>query len=469
MSYVFFPKASPLDYRGGFFDADVGGVTGDNDLFRPNWFNGRFLTAEALRTQDGYWEQRTQMLAQVYAPGVAWGLGVHAENDNQEILLERGLAFNGIGQPIWVSKRQQIKVEKLLVSSSPPRVVVGGANRLVSGVSLTPDNMASVAGAGAATGAYLLVIEPYDRFEGQAKVYGEVCASPKTVRCEANGSRCGYRLSLARLEVNVSDYNDKWQRRGELAAYYFDELEHNLNKRWTHGFAKDKKTWEAGGSIQETGDAVPLAVLCFDGGEMEFLDPWIPRRPLVSTRAASRFSNLLGGPTPAAAIARSHQFQYQLAESLDPSALGNKPSTNLYGRGFRHIPPVGFLPVTASKEEQEECLDLGLAHRFSVNGLTGNYSNLVAGVERGVCHHFKGTNILPYYVVTVNDDDILEDIGRSFEQDPIFVKPVKNLGTNLTGWLSGFLNLCLNGNSVFFTRAGLPEWPCATCFHSIAK
>jgi len=29
--------------------------------------------------------------------------------------------------------------------------------------------------------------------------------------------------------------------------------------------------------------------------------------------------------------------------------------------------------------------------------------------------------------------------------------------------------LCLNGNSAFFTGAGLSEWPCATFFHSMAK
>jgi len=98
---------------------------GTNGLFRTNYFNGRMLTAEALRREQVYWDYRARLLGEVHPAGVAWGLGLQVEAPspgNEEggwppwieglgygipagasVKLSPGLAFNGIGQPIAVN------------------------------------------------------------------------------------------------------------------------------------------------------------------------------------------------------------------------------------------------------------------------------------------------------------------------------------------------------------------------------
>jgi hypothetical protein len=69
--------------------------------------------------------------------------------------------------------------------------------------------------------------------------------------------------------------------------------------------------------------------------------------------------------------------------------------------------------------------------------MLGIYAN-IADVEKCVCHHFKGTNIFPYYTVAVNDDDILEDIHRAFEKDPIVVQEAGDVSDQWRTWLQAF-------------------------------
>src|SRR4051794_26848604 len=63
----------------GFPTAIGGDVNGWNSLCRTNWFNGRFLTAEALRRQDTYFDHRSRLDAHLMMPGVCYGLGLDAE------------------------------------------------------------------------------------------------------------------------------------------------------------------------------------------------------------------------------------------------------------------------------------------------------------------------------------------------------------------------------------------------------
>ena len=51
-------------------------LTASHGLFRINWFDGRFLTAQAFRQQDSYWDTRLRLLAQIFPPGISWGLGL---------------------------------------------------------------------------------------------------------------------------------------------------------------------------------------------------------------------------------------------------------------------------------------------------------------------------------------------------------------------------------------------------------
>jgi hypothetical protein len=96
--------------------------------------------------------------------------------------------------------------------------------------------------------------------------------------------------------------------------------------------------------------AIPLALVHLgEDGTALYLDSWIPRRLITATPGEDWHRTRFGAPPRAAAWARVHQFQAMLQESLAVRPMaGTAPAEeNLHGRGFRHIPPIGFLPVVS--------------------------------------------------------------------------------------------------------------------------
>jgi hypothetical protein len=357
----------------GFPGAAAGDVRGPNNLRRTNWFNGRYLTAEALSRQDVYFDGRSRLNAQALMPGIAWGLGVEGiglnrtplvtqvrNNDfpiNKNLSLQRGLAFDHGGRPILVSKPFSFTLEQLIgVYRKAPQRVVAGRTEFAPCLCLAPDPGGPSGGAALRSGPYLLVIEASETAEGQAKVMGDMCGGRQPVTCEAESWRSGFGLSLVRFPVDLPQREDlptAWDLRGTLSAYYFDVFEHALWRRWDPPFLNDEGFCEDTGSGRHDGGAIALAMLYL--GEDDtclFLDPWIPRRTICATPGEDWHRTRFGAPPRAAAWARLHQFQCMLRQSLAVEPQQGE-GTNLYSRGFRHIPPIGFLPVVPGSAKAE--------------------------------------------------------------------------------------------------------------------
>ncbi|MFM7547401.1 MAG: hypothetical protein ACKO8I_00710, partial [Cyanobacteriota bacterium] len=336
------------------------------NLRRTNWFNGRYLTAEALSRQDVYFDHRSRLNAHALMPGIAWGLGIEGTGLNQlrgrqrrggfaanaPLTLRRGLAFDGVGRPILVSQDFRFTLADLIgVSLKTPRRVVGGGREFTPCVCLAPDPGGPSGGSAALpSGPYLLVIEAGEVPEGKAKVTGDVCGGRRSAPCEADGWQGSFGLSLVRFPVDAPLLNnmDVWALRGTLSAYYFDVFEHPLWKRWDPEFPVDGSFRRDSGPGRHEGMAIPLAMVHLgEDGTALYLDSWIPRRLITATPGEDWHRVRFGAPPRAAAWARIHQFQTMLQESLkqEPMAAGTSAKTNLFNRGFRHIPPVGFLPV----------------------------------------------------------------------------------------------------------------------------
>lgn len=351
----------------GFPAAPVGDARDRNNLRRTNWFNGRYLTAEALSRQDVYFDHRSRLNAHALMPGIAWGLGIEGTGLNQlrgrqrrggfaanaPLTLKRGLAFDGVGRPILVSQDFRFTLEKLIgVSLKTPRRVVGGGREFTPCVCLAPDPGGPSGGSAALpSGPYLLVIEAGELPEGRARVTGDVCGGRRNAACEADVWQGSFGLSLVRFPVDaplLNEIPDVWALRGTLSAYYFDVFEHPLWKRWDPDFPVDGSFNRDSGPGRHEGMAIPLALVHLgEDGTALYLDSWIPRRLITATPGEDWHRVRFGAPPRAAAWARIHQFQTMLQESLAgrPMAGIEAAEANLHRRGFRHIPPIGFLPV----------------------------------------------------------------------------------------------------------------------------
>ena len=445
----------------GFPRGPSGDMQGWNGLHRTNWFNGRYLTAESLKRQDVYFDARSRLNAHALMPGIAWGLGLRVDGANatpvhhspdtaatalrangfpvdRVLELKRGLAFDHVGRPIQVSQAFRFSIDQLIGAyRKTPQRVVGGGTEFSPCVCLVPDPGGPSGGtAQVPTGPYLLVIEAAERADGEAKVMGDVCAGPAPDTCRADAWRGGFGLSLVRFPVDPplrADLRTAWDLRGTLSAYYFDVFEHPLWRRWDPPFATDSGFCEDTGPGRHDGAAVALAMLYLgEDGSVLFLDQWIPRRTICATPGEDWHRSRFGAPPRAAAWARIHQFQCMLAESLGreplaPGADGAGPSRlGLYQRGFRHIPPIGFLPLSPNRGDE---IDIGvklfetilnLADQVSgANGIDVMVSPLVAHALAQARDYFKGTNVICYGVVALHDDDILEDLNNCYDKDPI--------------------------------------------------
>ena len=350
----------------------VGDARDRNNLRRTNWFNGRYLTAEALSRQDVYFDHRSRLNAHALMPGIAWGLGIEGRGLNElggaarrggfgqrdPLTLRRGLAFDGVGRPILVSHDFSFTLEQLIgVSARMPRRVVGGQRQFMPCVCLAPEPGGPGGGSAALpSGPHLLVIEAGEVPEGQARVTGDVCGGRRSEACAADVWRGSFGLSLVRFPVDAplrSDIPDVWALRGTLSAYYFDVFEHPLWSRWDPDFPIDGSFGRGSEPWRHEGMAIPLALVHLgEDGTALYIDSWIPRRLITATPGEDWHRVRIGAPPRAAAWARIHQFQTMLQESLlrantsrPAPGQGALPPENLHQRGFRHIPPIGFLPI----------------------------------------------------------------------------------------------------------------------------
>lgn len=553
-----------------FPEGQTGDISRTNGLFRLNYFNGRFLTAEALRKEQTYWDTRARLVAQIHPPGIAWGLGLRVGVDDypaireglgqdtrydwtdvwayldclnslvvstsgtgqiericqrnklseltslspeqwesireqlvrleeqlgsdcsgaypagyaqlmaddgrmllawcrgdsatggqapepqqvsdpysgggipsdETICLSPGVAFDGVGRPIVVGSSEGFTFGELLDDFvTKPRTIVSGGTQFAPCVCLEPTSISTQDGVAVTAGAYLLVITPEERPEGEAKVYGTACPSPGAVHCETDGWRGGFGLSLVRYPttVPVDQVQSAWDLRGVLAAHYFDVYEHSLAKRWPAGFAADGAWCQGPGPFQRLAGAVPLAMVYVGtNGSVLWMDPWIPRRPQVATATHDWHANMLGRPTSSACFARVQQFQCQLADSLAAQDRGLCVETygrqlNLLERGFRHIPPFGFLPVN-TESTWTDALAKAVKNPLQ---LLVTESAAICEAKTQAKEFFAGTNVFTWTCVAVHDDDILEEMVKAMHKDPVsLARPATPGRDALAGFLS---------------------------------
>lgn len=484
------------------FPGDVKGrVAQVNGLYRTNWFNGRFLTAEALRADQVYADTRSRLVAQIHPAGVAWGLTLelldsvklehkgsttptppsddaevmaqlerlckrHHEADGDEgiekelresveklkiewedflawcdptaapdatggwdvgtrVRLAPGLAFDDLGRPASVGAAFTFRFTDLIQRyRTRPSVVIGGGTTFTPCACIEELPPGSVpTGASLPEGPYLLLIFPIEVGEGKARVYGDACASTGSAEaCEAEGWRGGFELRLARLKIEVpqESWTDAWDLRGMISGWYFDLYEHDLRTRWNRAgataayFPADPAQWQGPGPNARVEAGVPLALTYIGSdGSVLFLDEWIPRRPIAAPGSAAWGANARGAPTPAARIARLHQFQTMLNESVADSAQFGKSVAprNLYERGFRHIPPWGFLPIPEPPPLIE-------GERLMMN-LFFSEAKAIEAAKEAATTWFAGTNVVPIFHVAIHDDDLFEDMRDADEKDPV--------------------------------------------------
>ncbi len=356
----------------------------DDGIRNPHYFEGRLLTAEALRADQEAHRARQRRLGRAIGAGVAEGLFVTVESRGSGqaspvLSIAPGLAINGKGDTLALAACLSIGLTK---SPAAP-----GAGPCLFRDCLPP----SVGIEATGEGFYVLVLSPVARFGERAPMSG--LSEPKA------GAGCGSRWAIEGVQLRlepldplaasgVSDATRELLQDELLGATAEPDLS-RLRNVLAHlclgteqlpGFAVDpfaRVVAPGGGTTRPALTAygalddllgrgrlsdcdVPLALLDWRLDGVSWLDNWAVRRRPAPPPTSGEWPTLSGGRQRAEAEAAFFQFQEQLAGLLrdvpNPAALRARES-------FRWLPPAGLVPLTGGALP-------GIAHPAFWTGLT---------------------------------------------------------------------------------------------------
>jgi hypothetical protein len=332
----------------------------DGGIRSVNFFNGRLLAGKDLSREQEARRESDWRLGLALGSGVAFGLEVDEDNAQSTpsapvLRVKAGLAINRLGQAL----RLVAQVSVALVR----RFDAVAANCLFT--NCTPLSGGSyIAGAG----IYLLTVAPAESSEGRAATNG---MDPANVRCNTDATVEALQFRL--LAVNPTHYTDldpaSKQFRNRLAYRCFGI------EQWEKSLADPRKNDLANYGLLDLLRSeglddrdVPLALIYWTAGGLQFIDMWSVRRRLAPRSLTTSSLSPFSPRRLAEAEAIFLQFQDQ-ADALLRSSLSEAAIAALHASDyFRYLPAAAAIPTGGSGARTftvDQFLD-GLTHRTPV-------------------------------------------------------------------------------------------------------
>ncbi|MGN6826339.1 hypothetical protein [Paucibacter sp. M5-1] len=290
---------------------DAGAILVDSARRRPFYFDGRFLSADDLTADQNYIRARQSDLAQAMGAGVVRGLmvglGRQAASQQPTLLLEPGIGLTPGGDIVTVGARQELAISALAGKAELDAQL---------GIKQLPG-----AGASNRSGLFVLALRPIEFSANPTTAYPTSLDGQRLVR---DGD------IVEATAVTLIPYPDRAgvenaaARRARVAREIFFE-------------------GQRPGALQ---DALPLAMLCLEGGALRWLDVFMVRREVgaESTLAAGL------APRPRALL---EAWLKQHQDQLDDIATPEIQTGFAAARQFEVLPPVGPLPAACLRFETQ--------------------------------------------------------------------------------------------------------------------
>jgi hypothetical protein len=338
-------------------------------ILNTNFFNGRLLSAEDLRTEQEAARERASQLGRSVGAGIAAGLRVKGvavaapvgDPARAVVRVSAGLGLNRAGQLLSLPAETEVA----LLRSGDGADADPDAGLFAA--CQPPTTSSVVAGAG----AYVLTVRPASGYAGRAPASGlggEPLSGPG---CGSRYAVEGVRFKL--VELNTADNvlvdaeaakrmsglakkNDLASRsllRNELAHACFGTS--RLDRFAAAPFSLEdnpSKSPPVYGALDALYSSehldscdLPLALVRWSQAGIDFVDEWAVRRRVTRAHALNRWSHLADDRRQAEGEAAFQQFQDQLAwllgASQSPQALAARDH-------FKYLPAAGFVPLAPS-------------------------------------------------------------------------------------------------------------------------
>lgn len=292
-------------------------------LTRLNYFDGKFLRAADLQSEQEYHRQLQQMATRAGGSGVVHGFDLQLLAGDQ-VELGAGLAIDAQGRVLHLPMEAAVQVEELLRRSRGDTVALaGGAKGSVVFTLCETAAVTAVTPVLAGTTLYVLGLSHAEALCGQEDVFGKpcesVCASgtERPQRLEGVVLRALPLQLVSPLPQSSAETMQSLHLRSRVASAWFaDEARQVeslisgsglLSSLWCRGAAP------ASGA---SGDFLPLAVLARAGGHTVFMDAWTARRERVDGPPRRYWQWRMMMRPWDAFLAQVLQFQCQLRDGL---------------------------------------------------------------------------------------------------------------------------------------------------------
>jgi hypothetical protein len=308
----------------------------DDGIRWLNFFNGRVLSAEDLRTDHDAIAEARRQLGRGIGAGVVAGLEVSeailVSSPGAPILtVKKGLAFNEDGQALEL--RRDITIGLVRVDAP-----TGGAGADFADCDIVLPGTAGL-------GVYVLTVGPGAGQGRQAVVAG---LGNQPAACNTAYSVEGVRFKLFPVPLEEGDLDEPDLLRNRIAyrMFGFAATERSNAPVDPFGVALAPTLFEAMQTSCFGSTDTPVAVLHWQPvAGIRFVDLWAVRRRPATRAVSSAPGRALGDVTQAGSEAAVLQFQAHLSDLLR--------STTVRARDhFEFLPPVGLLPLQTSRHSR---------------------------------------------------------------------------------------------------------------------
>jgi hypothetical protein len=308
----------------------------DGGIRSVNFFNGRLLTGKDLSREQAARREADARLGLAKGDGVAFGLEASrdtaADTPKAPVLrVKAGLAVNRKGQTLRLTADTSVGLTRRF-ASAVATCVFADCQPSKDGV--------YVAGAG----VYVLTIAPAQAGEGRAPTNG---LDPSNVSCNTDTVVEGVQFRLH--EVNGLRYagldvaSRQFRNRIAYRCFGIEAREQAGADAWRveppgYGLVDELR------AVALSDFDVPLALLYWTAGGLQFVDTWAVRRMIVEPDGLAGFPFVWRTRRLAEAQAMCAQFEEHVRDVL---ADASDPASVKALEFFRHLPPFGMVPLVA--------------------------------------------------------------------------------------------------------------------------
>jgi hypothetical protein len=307
-------------------------------LRATNFFNGRLVTDTDMTREQDARREAVWRVGRAAGDGIVYGLEVEkgVSADGEPIVnVSQGLAVNRHGQTLSLSQDASVNLLQRFGTVDQPSTIFGACQTLQVGTYTT------------GYGLYLLVLSPVETSAGSAPTSGlnnAFAACNTDVILETVQFRLlavapfltNERLPGSGLLRNYIAYRCFGAE--EKRAFFENPLGFPLTPYGLIDEMREEKTL--------SGSDVPLAIINWTSGGLEFVEMWAVRRRLTTRNDDAVWTQLIDDRR----MSESEAMMQQFADQIESLQIAERDLPKIEAEDyFRFLPPAGLLPIASSE------------------------------------------------------------------------------------------------------------------------